>query len=264
MSELFQVEGEAFIQALQTQELQKHPSISLRDIFEIYVELASNSTNAVDKEMLRKLIFRQFKQYGDFDEQVRETAKTVCDITTTTGEVMDAIKNDDTENIKTAYDKLQGYNTRMQELESGMFVDETTNLFNRQYLLSKILNEELKFKNDGVLFYLHIQDIEELDQQYGPIVVKSIIKKFAGDAKKNLNSVQTPLINYDQNEFIIVTNDKDASDIRNKLKILQKALSIKKFKIPGDRTLSFSFDYGESAFKEHLLFEGLFNKLKGL
>ncbi len=264
MSELFQIKGEDFIRSLQSEKVDRYSNVSLHDIFEVYVELANQSTNALDKNMLRKLIFKQFKQYGDFDEQVRETAKTVCDITTTTGEVIDAIKNDNTDTIKTAYDKLQGYNSRMQELENGMLIDENTTLFNRQYLLSKVLDQDLKFQEDGILFYLHIEAIEDLDEQYGSIVVKGIIKKFATDAKKNLNTAETPLINYDHNEFLIVCSEKAASDVRNKLKIFKKALSIKKFKIPGDKTLSFSFDYDETAYKAALLFEGTLNKLKGL
>jgi diguanylate cyclase (GGDEF)-like protein len=233
----------------------------LADIFEIYVDLASQSTNAVTKDMLRSLIFKQFKKYGDFDKQVRDTAQTVSDIKENTGNVITAIEEDNKENIKIAFDKLKACDTRMQELENGFLVDETTSLFNRQYLFSKLLSDELKFKDDGVLFLLWVDDIEGHEDKYGPIVIKSIIKKFAQSTKSALAQSNVALIRYEDNEFVILVDKASAHEVQNALKILHRTFEVKKFKISGAKTLSFNFSFKEAAFKANQIFGELYHSL---
>ena len=261
MSDLFQVEGKAFIEALDKTKVKSSNSIDLSDVFDVYVELAVQSTNAVDKDTLRSLVFNQFKKYGDFDNKVRETAQTVTDIKESTGKVITAIEQENTQNIQEEYDKLKTYSGRIQNLENGFLMDEHSTLFNRQYLFTKNLSEELKFQNDGILFFLYIEDIYDIKEHYGSIIVKSIIKKFAQSAKSALAKSKTLLIHYDNNAFVILADEKSSHDIRSALTLLHRSFEIKKFKV-GNKTLSFNFGYKESAFTKNQLFEGIYNKLR--
>lgn len=258
MSDLFQVDGVDFVEKLEEKSINKNNNISLIDIFESYIEVAQQSVNAVTPELLRSLVFKQFQSYGDFDEQVRETAQTVSDITDTTGDVISAIEKDDKEDIKMAFNKLKVYKNRMSEMEDGLYLDEQTQALNRKYLFVKKLNEKLTFKNDGVLFLLHIEGAEELEELYGSIVVKSVMKKFVKMSNQALEPCETPLIKYENNAFLVMTDSENQNRVHSILQALHRTFEVKKFKLVGEKTLSFNFSSTEKAFKKDMPFEAFY------
>lgn len=258
MSDLFQVDGSEFVTLLNSKAVSNTENITLVDIFEAYVEVAHNNSNAVDKNLLRSLIFKQFQKYGDFDDKVRETAQAVSDITETTGEVIDAIQSDNKEHIENAYNKLKTYKSNMDAIEDSFFIDEGTSVYNRKYLFSKILNANLALKEGGKLFVLQIEDVDSISDDYGPIVLKSVTKKFAQSTKSALKSSEAELIRYDDNEFIIIASASNHSEIHNTLQLLHRTFEMKKFKLVGEKTLAFNFSIKEAMLNQGMLFEDVY------
>jgi len=261
MSDLFKVDGASFIKVLDTKNVGDKSNISLVDIFESYIEVAVASTNVVPANKLRSLIFKQFQKYGDFDDQVKSVAQTVSDISGATSEVITAIDEDNKEGITNAYNKLKTYEEKLNEMEEGIYVDELTKVFNRKYLLGKELNADMNFKTSGRIFYLLIENLESIDDLYGPIVTKSVLKKFAQSVNKALEPVDATLIRYDDNEFIILSSEERAEDIQNTLKLLHRTFEIKKFKLSGEKTLAFNFTIHEANFEEGKAFEESYQSL---
>ena len=261
MSDLFQVDGSDFVKKLEDKSISQSSNISLHDIFEAYIEVASASTNAVTPNLLRSLVFKQFKSYGDFDDEVRETAQTVSDITETTGDMINAIEKDDKVNMEAAFNKLKEHKSHMCDMEDKIYLDENTKAYNRKYLFVKKLDEKFTFKSDGVLFLLQVEGVEELDELYGQIVVKSVIKKFVQMANKVLEVCETPLIQYEQNAFIIMADKDKQSQVHSVLQALHRTFEVKKFKLVGEKTLAFNFILSETAFKKDMPFEAFYDTL---
>lgn len=261
MSDLFQVNGVDFVKKLEDKSMNQSSNISLHDIFEAYIEVASDNIDAVEPNLLRSLVFKQFQSYGDYDDQVRKTAQTVSDITETTGDMIHAIEEDNKEHMKAAYNKLKEHKSHMCKMEDKLYIDEQTHAFNRKYLFVKKLDEKFSFKDDGVLFLLQVENVDSLEELYGSIVVKSVTKKLVQTANKALESCGTALIRYENNAFVIMTDRENQGKVHDTLQALHRTFEVKKFKLVGDKTLVFNFMFSEKEFKKYSLFESVYNTL---
>jgi diguanylate cyclase (GGDEF)-like protein len=258
VSDLFQVDGEGFIQTLTKKSLYDSDNINLHDVFEAYVEMAVASSNACEPNMLRSLIFKQFQKYGDFDQEVQKTAKAVSNIANTTDEVMNAIENDDQEHLKSAYDKLKVYEKDINAINEGILKDEYTGLYNRKYFFTHVLDDELNYKEHGFLFTIIVDEADQIEDLYGAIVLKSILKKFSQMAQNSLKNSGQNIIKYDDNEFLLFSDQKSANDVRSVLKLLKKILEVKKFKITDNKSIEFNFNYEEVPVKTGETFDSPF------
>lgn len=262
MDDLFEVSGEKFLLALNNNNIGTVKDISLEKIFDIYVKIAIENCNIIDEITLRSYIFKQFKKYGDFDKDTRETAQIVSEIATTTGEVITAIEADKKEDISNAVKKLKVYESRIQEQTNKQFTDEGTNLRNRSYLFSEMLHDDMQFKETGILFLIQIKELDKLDEEYGRIITKSIIKKFSKTIQETVTQYELELINYDYNEFVILATEGNVKEVENTLKVLHDTFSTKKFKIPGDKVLEFNFASQAAYFKKGQEFTKIYKKFE--
>lgn len=261
MSELFSVGGKDFVAKLDEKFGQNEKGVTLVDIFETYIDMAASTTNMLDKNMLRALVFKQFKNYGDFDQQVQETAQTVSHISESTENVVNAIERNDTGAIKHAYNELKKYQKRIFELEENLFTDDLTKVLSRKYLFSKVLSHsQFTFKEDGVLFAMGIDNLEQINDTYGPSVADSALKKFSQTVDTALKQRGTQLIRYTGNEFIALTTPEQKKDIDVALKLLQKSFQTKKFKAPNDQSLQFNFHYSGVDYKKDAHFDDIYKE----
>ena len=244
MAELFEVSGSGFIEALEQRSLAQKNTLNLLDVFEAYVALAAQSSNACEPNMLRSLIFKQFQQYGDHDKEVQQTAKAVSDIVDTTDEVITAIENKDDTQLSNAYEKLKNHQEKIISINNAIIKDEF-GIYNRKYFYISLLGADHIYTEHGFLFSLYVQDLESIEADFGPLVVRSILKKFSQTTQKGLAESPCDLIHYEDNAFLILALQKDAKDIRTILKLLHRTFEVKKFKVPDSKQLTFNFHYDE-------------------
>lgn len=261
MDDLFKVSGENFLLALNNEHIETAEDISLLNIFDIYVKLAMEDCNVIDESTLRSFIFNQFKKYGDFDKEVRKTAQIVSEIVTTTGEAITAIESDKKDDLSTAVNKLKDYEGRIQEQSKAQFTDDVTGLSNRSYLFSKLLHEDMQFKENGTLFLIQIEELANLDEQYGPIITKSIMRKFSKTLQKAFAKYELELINYEYNEFLILAAEDNVEVVEKTLELLHTNFETKKFKIPGDKVLEFNLSFKDAYYKKDQAFSLIYQTL---
>ena len=261
MDDLFQIDGQKFIDALMHSTIQKSDNIDLSDIFDIYVKLASESCNAVTQDRLKVLIFKQFQNYGDYDKQVRETAQTVSNITKSTSQVITAIETENKDGLTKAYNELKDYSDTMIKIEKSQYIDEKMDLHNRKYLFTQLLSSDLNFQEDGTLFYLKIDDLDSLQNDYGTTIANTIIKKFSQVVKKMIEACASELIMYESNRFVILAESNHILEVQKALNKLHHTLSTKKFKISGDKAAAFNFSMSEMPYNKGESFEKTYEEV---
>lgn len=261
MSDLFKVTGEAFVSELTKQQKENQDGVSLLDMFEIYVDIASKETNVLSKNDLRAVVYKQFSHYSDFDKIVSEVSATVSNVSTSTENVIKAMEKDDQLGLKHAFNELKSYQKRIFELEDKIYKDDLTLLKNRKYFLAKFLNYEGEFKESGLLIRLNICDFYTLNKEFGyatgdstiKVLVKLLLTEFRGKVYQ--------LIRYEGNEFLMFIDANDERVFTAGLQSIQDSLSSKKYQSHSGEIVQFNFEYIKKTFSINEDFESFRDKL---
>ncbi len=259
--EYLTVSKPAFLEAL-NKRLGNSETVTIVDLFETYVDVASAEIDMLPKNDLKGMIFKQFKHYSDFDATVMESAKAITAVKDTTENVIMAIDRKDTVSLKHAYNELKKYQKRIGELEEEMFRDEQTGLLNRKYLFANKLQANYLFKSSGAMFVLSVSDFETLNAQYGHKTGDSIIALFAKTMTKNINDANVEFIRYTGNNFILLTPEANASALVKKLKAIQAFFRAKKFKVLHHDIVQIGFEFTQYNYAKDDSFDTVLNKAK--
>lgn len=204
MSELLSIKHKKFTDEMKNN-YENEESITSVNIFDTFVRALSKDTNVLSEEKLKGLVFRQFKSYGNFDETMIEVAQSVSSIKQSTQDAISAIDKKDTNALKHAYEQLKDYEKRIQKLEEDIYTDEVTGIYNRKYLLNHELDKDGKFKEDGKLIHISIDNFSQINKDHGHEAGDSVLKFVSKICQKNLKSMGVHLIRYLGVQLIVVS-----------------------------------------------------------
>lgn len=260
MSRLLEISHTIFENAMK-ENYEMDQNITAVDIFETFVHALSKETNVLSGEKLKGLVFRQFKDYGDFDETVKQVSSSVSDIKKSTQDAMLAIDNQDTSALKSAYNQLKTYQERILKLEEDMYTDDMTGVYNRKYLFNHELDEGEKFKTNGTLIHISINNFLTINKEHGHESGDIVIKYISKLLQKNLRSMGIHFIRYIGVEFVAVAKDTVSAKAMDTCEQAVALILSKTFKTKSGEILHIDLKVDSVDYKEGQNFQELFETL---
>ena len=240
------------------EDYEKDQNLTSVDIFDTFVHALAKETNMLTSEKLKGLVFRQFKEYGDFDETMQNVSQSVSDIKQSTQDAIVAIDKKDESGLKSAYNQLKTYQERILKLEEDMYTDEVTGVYNRKYLLNHELEAGEKFKTDGMLIHICINNFAQINKEHGhesgDVVIKYISKLF----QKNLGSMEIHFIRYIGVNFVVLAKEAVSTKAAAICQQTADLILSKKFKTKSGEVLHIDLQVDTVSYKKAQGFQELY------
>ena len=257
MPHLLTVNFSKFLEEMSTR-FDKDQDITSEDVFECFVHTLGKDANVLKEEDLKALVFNQFKAYGDFDKTMTQVAKNVSGIQQSTKKAIDAIDEDNVDALKGAYVQLQDHEKRILKLEEDVYTDEMTGIYNRKYLVNHELDEEERFKTNGNLMHIKIDNFLEINKKHGHEVGDTVLKFVSKMLQKRLKEFGVNLIRYMSVHFIALSEEKTMEEVK---KIFEEAVELghkKKFKTSKGEILHIELQFKHRSYSKNQSFEEVY------
>lgn len=232
----------AFLTAHTIKEIQKLeivlPDI-YKDIFYTKAKEENIKINDIDKEEALLYALNKIKQT---EHQAHES--TVF-LRKSINSAQEAIKNKDENRLQEITNSLTILENKIKKLQSQIFFDDLTALYNRRWLYENYLTEE-KFQTDGILVFLDIDEFKYINDIHGHLIGDKVLKLLAQSLKKLKD---THAVRYAGDEFLLISKTVSKTKMNNMLINLLKRLQSTGLK---SQTSIFhvTFSYGVTEFEQ--------------
>lgn len=260
MSQLFMVKYRALKNEMDAL-FDDDQEITSQDIFDTFVKTIGRESDLLDEEELKGLVFNQFRQYGDYDKTMNEVAKNISDIQKSTEDAICAIDNNDKSLLKNAYSQLKEYQKRILELENDVYTDEITGVYNRKYLNNHELDQDGRFKMDGMLVHLSIVNFSDINREHGCSSGDTVLKYISKLLQGRLKSVGVYLIRYMGAQFIVLSKEAVATKVDSIFKETVDEVIGKKFKTREGGLLRIELQLDKQSFNKDEDFKAVYKNL---
>ncbi len=240
---------------------EKEQMINSMDLFECFVDCVGKVTNVLGPEELRGLVFRQFRSYSDYDKSMNEVAQSVSNIQKSTQDAISAIDKNDTGALKSAYDQLKSYQKRIEQLEEEMYTDDLTGVFTRKHLINRELVDAGKFKSDGLLIEITIDNFLQINKEHHHEAGDAVLKFVAKLLQKNLRAVGVHLVRYMGVRFIALCRSEIAVRSEKAVDETIHMLVSKTFKTHDGEMLNIELNKDTMAYKKGQDFKNVYENL---
>jgi len=258
MSQLLRVTHSNF-QKEMDKEYEETQEITSLDVFNTFIHTLNAETNLLSDDDLKALVFKQFKEYGDFDKTVQEVAENVSNIKETTDAAINAIDQNDKTALKSAYSQLKDYQKQIFKLEEDMYTDDTTGAYNRKFLFNRKLNKDKSFKTDGKLMHLSVSNFYQINKEHGHASGDAVIKFISKILQKELQSIKVKLIRYVGVQFIALSKNDLSQQADEIFKRTVKLIQSKKFKTHSGEILNIELTYKCSSYAKNQQFHDIYS-----
>jgi len=235
--------------------------ITSLNIFDTFVKALSLETNVLSEDKLKGLVFRQFKTYGDGDETMAAVAENVSDIKQSTQDALNAIDKQDTSALKSAYQQLKNYEKRILKLEEDIYTDDLTGTYNRKYLTNHELSKDGKFKADGCLLQLSINNFDQINKEHGHEAGDAVLKFASKMCQKELKGIAVHLVRYLGVNFIAIAKESVSAKAVILAQRTVDAIVKRKFKTHNGEVLNIELELNEIKASKGEDFQTVYEKL---
>lgn len=175
-----------------------------------------------------------------------KTTTAVSQLDSSAQKAMKAIHEKDVELLQESLNETKALREEIEGLKNIVFTDELTKCYNRKWLNSNFLDKDEKFILDGVFVLIDINYFKEINDTLGHITGdKALI--YITNHLKNLPNID--IIRYGGDEFILLFNNKESSEVvKKQLEQNREELISKKLKSKNNQFV-LSFSYGIVEFK---------------
>jgi len=260
MADLLTVKHQSFTDAM-NEKFESDEHITSLNIFDTFVHTLSHDSNVLSEEKLKGLVFRQFKEYGDFDKIMEEMVQSVSDIKQSTQDAMTAMSNNDSGGLKSAYNQLKSYEERILKLEEAVYTDDITGVYNRKFLLNHELNETGEFKHDGTLFHIRINNFAQINKEHGHESGDAVLKYVSKNCQNKLKSIGVHFIRYMGVQFLAMAKKSVASKANVICEETVAAILSKRFKAHDGTPLTIELELGFIEVKKEESFQKVYETL---
>jgi diguanylate cyclase (GGDEF)-like protein len=228
LSQFLSLKNKTIIKALEINGVES--SISLNDLIDLYTQIILEDTNMIDETSLQSFICKRIQTYCDFNKSVKENLNMIKETKEHSIKIVEAVKEQNIEKIQFYTKELEKQQQKIEELEEEIYTDELTGFYNKKYLLYKCLNNQKSFKENGKFFLINIDNLKEINQEYGYDIGETVIR-FVARFLKTFCEEKLEIIRLDGVSFLIFINkEKLIKNIEKKLNEFEKMLENKKFK----------------------------------
>jgi len=231
------------------------------DVFDVFVSALHKITNVLKEEDLKPLVFKQFKEYGDFDKKMQAVVEHVTAARKSTEAAITAIDSSDTPALKSAYAQLKDYQQRIYELEEDMYTDDVTGVYNRKYLVSHELDQDEAFKHDGALIRVSVNNFAQINKEHGHESGDIVLKFVSKMLQKNLAAIGVQLVRYMGVQFMVVAKEGVSAKVQEVFKDTVELVLSKKFKTHSGEILTIELQLDKKIFKKGEKFQEVYEGL---
>lgn len=235
-------------------------SLSLNDLIDLYAQIILDQSDMADDATVQRVLCKQTRMYCDFDPTFQESSRMILGAKNSTESIISAVKEKDETALQEAFEKLQGYQIRIKELEKDLHTDELTSFRNRRYLLSEKLEEGKRFTDEGVLFVMQIDRFREINSEHGFAVGDSVLKFFARSISSIIKPEHYEIIRFSGATFVILAQDHQTAVLERKIQGFAQIIGKHTFKTSKERNVEFGLAYGKSPFHAGELFDTVMKK----
>jgi len=157
-----------------------------------------------------------------------------------------AIVNKDESILERVEKNVDSLLQEIRRLESEIYVDELSKLYNRKWLFEKYLKDN-RFQNSGTLAFIDINKFKKINDTFGHIVGDKVISLFS-EILKNLDGATA--IRYAGDEFILLFDKSNEEMTIKAMEMINENMMRKNFKFKGS-SFKISFSYGVTTFKKN-------------
>lgn len=236
-------------------------TLSLQDLIDLYAQIILDQSDMADDETVQKILCKQTRMYCDFDPTIREGSQMIAGAKESTETIIAAVKENDHAALQEAFEKLQGYQIRIKELEKDLHTDELTSFFNRRYLFSQRLREGKYFLEDGVLFAVRVERFKEINSEHGYAIGDSVLKFFARSIASIVKPEHYEIIRFAGATFVILAQPHQAAVVERKIQGFAGILDKHTFKTAKDQIVKIALGYGKSPYARGESFEAILKKI---
>jgi GGDEF domain-containing protein len=164
-----------------------------------------------------------------------------------------AILNKDTNSLNNVYEKMINLEEEIKTLTNQLFLDDTTGIFNRKWIYSKLLDENKNFKTDGICVLLDVMDYHYLQNEYGELLANNLLIFATNFISKKLTdeNYNFQIARYVENKFFIFIFNETKQEVLNRILNLEQVLINTTLKSNSGLLIKAKYDFKVSLFKEN-------------
>lgn len=217
------------------------------DIFEFYAKKLE--LNIRDE----KIILKELQEdEAHIEKIVNKTSENLTSLRESTTDARKAIEDKDDESLRNINEKLLVMQNQIDFLQKELFSDPLTGAYNRKWLSDRYLDND-KFKNDGFIAFLDLNNFKFINDNYGHLIGDQVLKYLVNFLNKELKYPFVDVLRYAGDEFIVLFSIDNSTvidvDVESKMKETQEKFSKLLLKTAKINEIKASFSYGMKPFK---------------
>jgi len=199
------------------------PSIYLEKFNYHAKEIEINIDDVNFQKQLNQIILDDF---NNIEEYMKIIISSAVDLQENTQIAKSAILNNDNEGLNDVYKKMINLENEIKFLTDKLFVDDTTNTYNRKWIYNKFLDKDETFKEDGVCVLLNVLDYCYLQKEYGELLANNLLIFAINFISQKLEDegYTFQIARYVESKFFIFIANESRQEIKNVILNLEQML----------------------------------------
>lgn len=193
----------------------------------------------------------------EIDKILKDTKVNFLTLQDTTSRAKIAIHNRDEVAIGNLQNEIDELQNKLSKLERELYTDTLTSVYNRKWLMDKVLDSKESFQTEGFLIIVDLDKFKHINDTYGHIVGDKTLIFIAHNLQANLSPAKT--IRYAGDEFFVIGNVNEMEITQRKIKELRNKLDSQKLFTRGHK-FTISFSYGLEVFRLGDTFKSIVEK----
>jgi diguanylate cyclase (GGDEF)-like protein len=175
----------------------------------------------------------------------KHTASHLVQLENSTKNAVDAIRDKDELKLEKVLGEALMLRREIEKLKISAFTDMLTKAHNRQWLYAHYLNQAEEFTCKGVLAFVDMNLLQEINKAYGHIAGDKVLEFTAIHLKK----AGADLIRYGGDEFLLMFENANKEEVVESIVENNRGMILKKELIFKENRFKTSYCYGVVAFE---------------
>lgn len=176
-----------------------------------------------------------------------------------------ALLNKDIDTLGEVYKKMINLEKELHNLNNELFIDDATKAYNRKWIYTKFLDENAKFKENGICLLIDVVDYTYVQDEYGELLGKNLllfVTNFISQKLKDEN-YKFQIARYFNDKFFVFITDENQKDVKNYILNLEQMLLNTTLKSNSGLFIKANYKFRTDEYKANqdskLIFEKLVN-----
>lgn len=221
----------------------------------------SIEVNLEDKDFQKEINKILLEDYANIEKYMNSIISNLDILSSSTKEASNALVNKDIEHLHLIYKRLMNLEKNIKKLNDKLFIDDLTNVYNREWIYNKFLTKNSKFKSRGICVYINILDFNYLQKEYGDLIANNLLLFVISFLKKNIKN-ELPyfkISRFFESQFLIFIEDEIQDEIKNMILNLKQMLLNTTLKSNSGLYIKASYDFEIQSYKKGDEFTNLIN-----